>query len=68
MADVMEKAAPAAPKPPKSGFWKNRKKRRRVIRWCVALVILGVIGTLLFRQLDVGPSYIFFGLGMTMAR
>ena len=50
MADVMEKAAPAAPKPPKSGFWKNRKKRRRVIRWCVALVILGVIGTLLFRQ------------------
>ena len=52
MADVMEKAAPAVPEPPKakSGFWKNRKKRRRVIRWCVALVILGVIGTLLFRQ------------------
>ena len=60
MSEVMEKetqsAAETAPVqetvPAKAGKWKSlpRKKRRRIIRWCVTLVILAVIGTVLFKM------------------
>ena len=61
MSEVMEKENQSAaetvpvpetvPAPAKVGKWKSmpRKKRRRVIRWCVTLVILAVIGALLFK-------------------
>ena len=59
MSEVMEKEAQsvaetaAAPEaaPAKVGKWKSmpRKKRRRIIRWCVTLVILAVIGGVLFK-------------------
>ena len=61
MSEVMEKENQSAaetvpvpetvPAPAKAGKWKSmpRKKRRRVIRWCVTLVILAVIGALLFK-------------------
>ena len=59
MSEVMEKEAPSGEEtvstpeaaPAKVGKWKSmpRKKRRRIIRWCVTLVILAVIGALLFK-------------------
>ena len=59
MAEVMEKEARSAAEtasapeaaPAKVSKWKSmpRKKRRRIIRWCVTLVILAVIGALLFK-------------------
>ena len=62
MAEIMEReelapdtaeTAPKAAEKPKGGKWKNmpRKKRRRIIRWCVILVILAVIGGVLFKLL-----------------
>ena len=65
MAEVMEREELAqsgtqavsgtaeAPATEKGGKWKNmpRKKRRRIIRWCVLLVILAVTGVLLFKLL-----------------
>ena len=65
MAEVMEREELAqsgtqavsgtaeAPATEKGGKWKNmpRKKRRRIIRWCVILVILAVIGGVLFKLL-----------------
>ena len=59
MSEVMEKEARSAAEtvstpeaaPAKVSKWKSmpRKKRRRIIRWCVTLVILAVIGALLFK-------------------
>ena len=59
MSEVMEKEARGAAEtvsapeaaPAKVSKWKSmpRKKRRRIIRWCVTLVILAVIGALLFK-------------------
>ena len=59
MSEVMEKETPSGEEtvstpeaaPAKVGKWKSmpRKKRRRIIRWCVTLVILAVIGALLFK-------------------
>ena len=59
MSEVMEKEAQSAAEtvstpeaaPAKVGKWKSmpRKKRRRIIRWCVTLVILAAIGALLFK-------------------
>ena len=59
MSEVMEKEARSAAEtasapeaaPAKVSKWKRmpRKKRRRIIRWCVTLVILAVIGALLFK-------------------
>lgn len=59
MSEVMEKEARSAVEtvsapeaaPAKVSKWKSmpRKKRRRIIRWCVTLVILAVIGALLFK-------------------
>ena len=59
MSEVMEKEAQSAAEtasapeaaPAKVSKWKSmpRKKRRRIIRWCVTLVILAVIGALLFK-------------------
>ena len=65
MAEVMEREELAqsgtqavsgtaeAPATEKGGKGKNmpRKKRRRIIRWCVILVILAVIGGVLFKLL-----------------
>lgn len=50
-APVPETAAAAEPAKAKGGKWKNmpRKKRRRIIRWCVILAILAVAGVLLFK-------------------
>ena len=59
MSEVMEKEARSAAEtasapeaaPAKVSKWKSmpRKKRRRIIRWCVTLVILAAIGALLFK-------------------
>ena len=60
MAEIMEReelapdtaeTAPKAAEKPKGGKWKNmpRKKRRRIIRWCVILVVLALIGALLLK-------------------
>ena len=59
MSEVMEKEAPSGEEtvstpeaaPAKVSKWKSmpRKKRRRIIRWCVTLVILAAIGALLFK-------------------
>ena len=59
MSEVMEKETPSGEEtvstpeaaPAKVGKWKSmpRKKRRRIIRWCVTLVILAAIGALLFK-------------------
>ena len=59
MSEVMEKETPSGEEtvstpeaaPAKVGKWKSmpRKKRRRIIRWCVTLVILAVIGGVLFK-------------------
>ena len=59
MSEVMEKEARSAAEtasapeaaPAKVSKWKSmpRKKRRRIIRWCVTLVILAVIGGVLFK-------------------
>ena len=59
MSEVMEKETPSGEEtvstpeaaPAKVGKWKRmpRKKRRRIIRWCVTLVILAAIGALLFK-------------------
>ncbi len=59
MSEVMEKEARGAAEtvsapeaaPAKVSKWKSmpRKKRRRIIRWCVTLVILAVIGGVLFK-------------------
>ena len=59
MSEVMEKEARGAAEtvsapeaaPAKVSKWKSmpRKKRRRIIRWCVTLVILAVIGIVLFK-------------------
>lgn len=59
MSEVMEKEAQSAAEtvsapeaaPAKVSKWKSmpRKKRRRIIRWCVTLVILAVIGGVLFK-------------------
>ena len=59
MSEVMEKEAQSAAEtasapeaaPAKVSKWKSmpRKKRRRIIRWCVVLVILAVIGGVLFK-------------------
>ena len=61
MSEVTEKEAQSAaetvpvpetaPAPAKVSKWKSlpRKKRRRIIRWCVTLVILAVIGGVLFK-------------------
>ena len=61
MSEVMEKEARSAAEtasapeaaPAKVSKWKSmpRKKRRRIIRWCVMLVILAVIGGVLFKLL-----------------
>lgn len=53
-APVPETAAAAEPAKAKGGKWKNmpRKKRRRIIRWCVILAILAVAGVLLFKLFD----------------
>ena len=59
MSEVMEKETPSGEEtvstpeaaPAKVSKWKSmpRKKRRRIIRWCVTLVILAAIGALLFK-------------------
>ena len=59
MSEVMEKETPSGEEtvstpeaaPAKVGKRKSmpRKKRRRIIRWCVTLVILAVIGGVLFK-------------------
>ena len=59
MSEIMEKETQSAAEtvpvqetaPAKIGKWKSlpRKKRRRIIRWCVTLVILAVIGGVLFK-------------------
>ena len=59
MSEVMEKETPSGEEtvstpeaaPAKVSKWKSmpRKKRRRIIRWCVTLVILAVIGGVLFK-------------------
>lgn len=53
-APVPETATAAEPAKAKGGKWKNmpRKKRRRIIRWCVILAILAVAGVLLFKLFD----------------
>ena len=51
LAPDTAETAPKAAEKPKGGKWKNmpRKKRRRIIRWCVILVVLALIGALLLK-------------------